>query len=111
MRRAALSGFFELLFPSIAFAASAPVTVSFDFSRHAIELTATVKGKPINVLLDTGVNPSVIDLGRATALGLPLYLIVATASASSCQGKDGCARMIFRSGKSAATSSTHIGLE
>jgi len=53
-------------------ASAAALTVPFDFSRHAIELTANVKGKPLHVLLDTGVNPSVIDLGRATALGLPL---------------------------------------
>ena len=32
-------------------------------------------------------------------------------SASSCQGKDGCASTIFRSGKSTATSSTCIGFE
>ncbi len=36
---------------------------------------------------------------------------MATASASSCQGNDGCARMIFSSGNSAATSSMCIGLE
>src|SRR6266436_1450209 len=38
-------------------------------------------------------------------------LWVAMLSASSCQGKDGCARMIFRPGKSAATSSMYSGLE
>lgn len=38
-------------------------------------------------------------------------LCVATARASSCQGKDGCARMIRSSGKSTATSSTSMGLE
>ena len=31
-----------------------------------------VKGKPLYFLLDTGVNPSVIDLSHAQALGLPL---------------------------------------
>lgn len=36
---------------------------------------------------------------------------MAIASASSCQGKDGCARMIRSSGKSTAMSSTSIGLE
>ena len=34
-----------------------------------------------------------------------------TGIASSCQGKQGWATMICRSGKSAATSSRHIGLE
>lgn len=53
-------------------ASAAPVTIPFDFSHQAIAVTATVKGKPLNVLLDTGANPSVIDLARATALGLPL---------------------------------------
>ena len=38
-------------------------------------------------------------------------LCVATDSASSCQGKDGWARMIGMSGKSTATSSTCSGLE
>lgn len=51
---------------------AAPLTLPFDFSRHAIGLRVTVKGAPLYVLLDTGVNPSVIDLARATALGLPL---------------------------------------
>ncbi len=53
-------------------AAAEPLSVPFDFSRHAIGLTVTVKGKPLYFLLDTGVNPSVVDLARAKALGLPL---------------------------------------
>ena len=59
---------FLLTFPGPASA----TTIPFDFTHNAIALTATVKGRPLNVLLDTGVNPSVIDLGRATALGLLL---------------------------------------
>jgi len=47
-------------------------TIPFDFSHHAIGLNVSVKGKPLYVLLDTGVDPSVIDLGRAKALGLPM---------------------------------------
>ena len=46
--------------------------VPFDFSHHAIGLNVSVKGTPLYVLLDTGVDPSVIDLGRAKALGLPM---------------------------------------
>jgi hypothetical protein len=38
-------------------------------------------------------------------------LCVATARASSCQGNDGCAMMIVRSGKSTATSSSSIGFD
>ena len=40
-----------------------------------------------------------------------LGLCVAMLSASSCQGKDGWARMIFNPGKSTATSSMYSGLE
>ena len=53
-------------------AAAEPLSVPFDFSRHAIGLTVVIKGKPLYFLLDTGVNPSVVDLARAEALGLPL---------------------------------------
>src|SRR6056300_914214 len=38
-------------------------------------------------------------------------LSCATDSASSCHGKLGCAKTIFMSGKSTATSSIYIGLE
>lgn len=47
-------------------------SIPFDFTRHAIGLNVSVKGKLLYVLLDTGVDPSVIDLGRAKALGLPM---------------------------------------
>jgi hypothetical protein len=47
-----------------------PLTIPFDFSRSAIGLDVTVKGKPLYVILDTGVNPSMIDLALAEALGL-----------------------------------------
>jgi Aspartyl protease len=57
---------------SLGAAAAAPLVVPFDFSRHAVGMTIIVKGKPLYVLLDTGVNPSVIDLKRAKALGLEL---------------------------------------
>lgn len=50
---------------------AAPLTMPFDFSRHAIGLTVTVRGQPLYVLLDTGVDPSVIDARRAKALHLP----------------------------------------
>ena len=38
-------------------------------------------------------------------------LCMATLSASSCQGNDGCARTMGIAGKSTATSSTYIGFE
>jgi hypothetical protein len=46
------------------------LTIPFDFSRSAIGLDVTVRGKPLYVILDTGVDPSLIDLARAEALGL-----------------------------------------
>lgn len=49
---------------------AAPLSVPFDFSRGAIGLDATVGGRPVFVMLDTGVDPSVIDINRAEALGL-----------------------------------------
>lgn len=52
--------------------ADAPLTVPFDFSRHAIGLDVTVKGQPLYMILDTGVDPSAIDIKRAEALGLPM---------------------------------------
>jgi hypothetical protein len=49
-----------------------PVVVPFDFSRSAIGLDVVVRGVPLYMLLDTGVNPSVIDSDRADALRLPV---------------------------------------
>lgn len=51
-------------------AMAAPLTVPFDYSRSAIGLDVMVKGTPLFMILDTGVDPSVIDLARADALGL-----------------------------------------
>lgn len=45
-----------------------PLSVPFDFSRAEIGIDATLRGTPLYVLLDTGVDPSVIDLARADAL-------------------------------------------
>jgi hypothetical protein len=51
-------------------AGAEPLTVPFDFSKSAIGLSVTVKGRPLYMILDTGVDPSVIDLKEAEALGL-----------------------------------------
>lgn len=48
----------------------APIVLPFDFSRGAIEIEVTVKGRPLHMILDTGVDPSVIDLAQAQQLGL-----------------------------------------
>jgi hypothetical protein len=42
--------------------------VPFDFSHSEIGIDAAVNGEPLFILLDTGVDPSVIDLQRAEAL-------------------------------------------
>ena len=48
------------------------VTIPFDFSRSAIGLNVTVREKSLYMILDTGVNPSVVDLSRAEQLGLKI---------------------------------------
>jgi hypothetical protein len=53
-------------------AAALPPSVPFDDSRHVIGLDVTVKGTPLFMILDTGVDPSVIDIKRAEALKLPV---------------------------------------
>ena len=53
-------------------AGSAPLTVPFDFAKAAIGVDVTLKGMPIYVIFDTGVDPSVIDLASADALGLKI---------------------------------------
>jgi hypothetical protein len=58
------------LFLGPAAAAAAPLSVPFDFSRSAIGLDVSVKGTPLYMILDTGVDPSVIDETLAGTLGL-----------------------------------------
>ncbi|MDX1396460.1 MAG: retropepsin-like aspartic protease [Gemmatimonadota bacterium] len=49
------------------------VSVPFRFIRNQIVLEVTVGGRPpLNMLLDTAVNPSAIDLATAEELGLPV---------------------------------------
>jgi hypothetical protein len=60
------------LLSSAVLGAEGTLTVPFDFSRHAIGLNVTVKGAPVYMILDTGVDPSGVDLKRAEALGLPV---------------------------------------
>lgn len=72
LRAARAIAFCVLAAASLPGARAASLTVPFDFSHHAIGLTVTVQGQPLYVLLDTGVDPSVIDAGRAKALKLPV---------------------------------------
>lgn len=57
-----------LLLPAAALAA--PLEVPFDYGHHVIGLDVTVRGKPLYMMLDTGIDPSVIDTATADALGL-----------------------------------------
>lgn len=66
---------FRIAFAALAIALSAnviaaPLVVPFDFSRSAIGLNVTVKGVPLYMILDTGVDPSVIDIHLADKLRL-----------------------------------------
>jgi hypothetical protein len=49
-----------------------PLVVPFDFSRSVIVLKVSVRGAPLYMFLDTGVNPSAIDTARAESLGLKI---------------------------------------
>lgn len=53
-----------------AAAPSASVTVPFDFSKGEVAFEAQISGKALYGLLDTGVDPSAIDLGTAEHLHL-----------------------------------------
>ena len=53
-------------------AAATPLGVPFDFSRSAIGLDVSVKGATLYMILDTGVDPSVIDETLAGTLGLKI---------------------------------------
>lgn len=56
-----------------AAATTGAVEVPFDFYHNSIVVQAKVDGKgPFNMLLDTGVDPSVIDLGTAREIGLKI---------------------------------------
>jgi hypothetical protein len=42
----------------------ARLVIPFDFSKSAIEIDVTIKGNVLHMILDTGVDPSVIDLAK-----------------------------------------------
>ncbi|MES1971556.1 MAG: aspartyl protease family protein [Pseudomonadota bacterium] len=67
-----MAGILLMLMAISAPARSAPVQVPFDFSRSEIGVEVMIKGTPLYVLIDTGVDPSVIDRSRAEALGLEI---------------------------------------
>jgi hypothetical protein len=51
-------------------AASAPLEVPFDFTRSEVSIEVSIRGKVLNAIVDTGVDPSVIDIDDAVSLGL-----------------------------------------
>lgn len=61
-----------IVLPMLCAAAPArgPTSTPFDFSKATIGLNVKVKGKPLHMILDTGVDPSIIDLATADELGL-----------------------------------------
>lgn len=58
--------------PAGAMATEPPITVPFDYSRHAIGLNVIVRDARLFMLLDTGVEPSIVSLATAKALNLPM---------------------------------------
>jgi hypothetical protein len=55
-------------------ASAAPLIIPFDFAQSELGLEVTVKGQALFMLLDTGVDPSVIDMKRTRDLGLVVDL-------------------------------------
>jgi len=49
---------------------AASLETPFNFIRSEINIEVSIKGKVLNAILDTGVDPSVIDITDATLLGL-----------------------------------------
>ena len=67
------SGVCALLAGTLHAACAASGGVPFDFYRHEVRVQATIDGQgPFPMLLDSGTNPSVIDLPLARKLGLSL---------------------------------------
>jgi hypothetical protein len=62
----------SFLFAWSGAASAGSLDIPFDFSRSAIGLDVTVKGTPLHMILDTGVDPSVIDTVDAEKLSLKI---------------------------------------
>jgi hypothetical protein len=77
-RRRCTRGYFAAALLMATFIASPIVAgvldIPFDFSRGDIGLDAKVKETPVFLLLDTGVDPSLVDRTRAESLGLKIDL-------------------------------------
>ena len=62
------AGFFSAI--ACATSRASPLETPFDFSRSEIVIEISIKGKTLYAIVDTGVDPSVIDLAAADHLGL-----------------------------------------
>jgi len=49
---------------------AAPIEAPFDFSRSLVSIDVSIRGKVLHAIVDTGVDPSVIDSADADSLGL-----------------------------------------
>ncbi len=67
-KASALIAFFSLL--SCLTSQAASLETSFDFSRSVLGIAVSIAGKPLFAILDTGVDPSLINLAKAEELGL-----------------------------------------
>lgn len=47
-----------------------PLIIPFTFSKSALEIDVAIKGVPLHMILDTGVDPSVIALSETERLGI-----------------------------------------
>jgi hypothetical protein len=62
--------FVVAIFSVIGCSTSQALETSFDFSRSEIGIDVSIRGKTLYAILDTGVDPSVINLAVAEELGL-----------------------------------------
>jgi len=60
------------MLPAITNAGKPPIAGPFDFSRHAIGINVIVRDTRLFMLVDTGVEPSIVSLATAKALNLPM---------------------------------------
>jgi len=65
-----LAAFFALIGFLTSKAIAAPLEAPFNFTRSEINIEVFIRGRALNAILDTGVDPSVIDITEAELLGL-----------------------------------------
>jgi predicted aspartyl protease len=80
-----LTAFFSLIGCSTSQANS--LETSFDFSRSEIGIEVSIRGKTLYAILDTGVDPSVINLADAEELGLKVDRTVSGEASGFGEGR------------------------